>query len=86
MLPLGSVAVIAMNSAVTAKVTENVASPLPSIVTVVEPRTTWPSPNPDESRAAFEKNSIVNAVFAVLFSRAETVVLPPDGDSEIRAG
>ena len=48
--------------------------PLPaaSVVSVVVPRMVSPSPLPDASQAVFEKNWIVNCVFAVLFSVAET--------------
>src|SRR5687767_6571644 len=50
-----AVAVIAEPAATgAAKVGENVALPLPSVVTSAKPRKLWPSPLPDTSQAGLE--------------------------------
>ena len=67
---VGSVAVATTTlpaGTLTGSVTLIVAFPLPSVVTLLEPRNAVPSPLPEASQAAFEKNSILNAVLAVLF-------------------
>ena len=50
------------------------ALPVPSVVTDIEPRRVCPSPFPDPSHAAFEKNSRRNVVFALLFRVPRIVV------------
>ena len=52
----------------TGSVTLMEALPLPSVMMFVKPRNVVPSPLPDGSQAEFEKNSIRNAVLAVLLS------------------
>jgi hypothetical protein len=50
-------------------VTEKVAFPLPSVVTLAgvgSPRNVWPSPFPEGSQTAFEKNCRRKDVFAAL--------------------
>ena len=55
----------------------NEALPKVSVVTLAEPRKTFPPPLPLASPTAELKYSTRNVVFAVLFKEAMTVVLPP---------
>ena len=81
-LLFGSVAVAVMKwptGTVSGKVTEKLASPLPLVVTSVEPRKFSPSPYPVGSDDASEKNSSLNSVLAMLFSVPSMVMLRPIG-------
>jgi hypothetical protein len=57
-----------------------------SVVTLVDPRNVCPSPLPDGSHAAFEKNSTRKELLAVLFSVPEIMTLPPTREAEVRTG
>ena len=52
------------------------ASALPFVVVVTKPMKFSPSPLPDGSQTALEKNSRVNVVAGVLLRLPATVVLP----------
>jgi hypothetical protein len=68
------------------KVTLKLVFPLPSVITVVEPIKVSPSPLPEGSQAALEKNSSENVVLAVLLSVPWMVVLPPELEAEVNTG
>jgi hypothetical protein len=53
------------------------ALPLPSVVTLEKPIRVVPSPFPEPSQAALEKNSIRNVLFAVLLSVPRICVVTP---------
>ena len=53
------------------------ALPLASVVTDIDPRKIAPSPNPLALQDVLEKNSIVNAVLAVLLERLPVIVVIP---------
>jgi hypothetical protein len=66
---VGSVAVATTKlpaGTLTGSVTFIVALPLASDVTLLKPRNVVPSPLPEASQTGLEKNSILNAVLAVL--------------------
>ena len=87
--PFGSVAVAvttAPPATITGKVTVMLAVQVPLVVTIAKPRKVCPSPLPDESHAALEKNSILNVVLAVLLRLPSMVVLPPPELAEVKVG
>src|SRR6266566_7207484 len=87
--PAGSVAVAvrrACGETVTGRFTLNVALHEPSVVTSVEPRNVCPSPEPEGSQEALEKNSIRYVVFATEFSVPWMLVLPPEDEAVVRTG
>ena len=63
-----------------------VALQFPSVVTFVEPRNVWPSPNPDGSHDTLEKNSSRKLVFGTLFSVPEIVTIPPPNEADVITG
>jgi hypothetical protein len=88
-LPFGSVAVAVMKlpeRIAIGKVTAKLARQPPFVVTVVEPMSISPSPKPEGSQAALEKNSIVNVMLGVLFSVPSMVVVPPALLAEVMTG
>src|SRR6476660_3289587 len=64
----GSVAVAVMNPPPGVWNSGNDALPLPSVVTLTNPRKFWPSPVPDESHVVLLNSSTRNVVPAVLLS------------------
>jgi hypothetical protein len=58
-------------------VNEKPALPMASVVTLVEPRKTCPSPTPLPSHDALLKNSSRNTVFVPLLSEPPSETLPP---------
>lgn len=89
MLPAGSVAVaVTAGQALvaTGKVTLKVASPLPSVVTIVEPMKVWPCPLLNGLKSAVMKNSIRYWVLGALLSVPWMVVLLPDPLAEVSTG
>ena len=56
------------------------------VVTLVAPRKVCPSPFPEGSHTALEKNSTRKVVLAVLFKVPEIVALPPPIDAEVMTG
>ena len=88
-LPFGSVAVAVMKlpeGIAIGKVTAKLARQPPFVVTVAEPMSISPSPKPEGSQAALEKNSIVNVMLGVLFSVPSMVVVPPALLAEVMTG
>lgn len=88
-LPFGSVAVAVMKlpeGIAIGKVTAKLATQPPFVVTVAEPMSISPSPKPEGSQAALEKNSIVNVMLGVLFSVPSMVVVPPALLAEVMTG
>src|SRR5262245_11700759 len=88
-LPFGSVAVAVMklpDGIATGKVTAKLATQPPFVVAVAEPMSISPSPKPEGSQAAFEKNSILNVILGVLFSVPSMVVVPPALLAEVMTG
>src|SRR5262249_584149 len=85
----GPVAVAVMNSPAgtgVVRVTEKLALPLASVVTVTVPRNCAPSPRPLGSRVGLANNSIWKVVLAVLFNVPVTVVLLALEVAEVRTG
>ena len=68
------------------RVTRNEALQLLLVVTLAAPRKVCPSPNPEGSHMALEKNSIRKVVLAVLLSVPCTVVLSPLLVAVVRTG
>src|SRR5687767_6277318 len=78
-LPPASVAVAlicASDETFDGSVTLKDALPLESVVTKILSRNVSPSPAPDGSTVLFEKNSIVNWEFGVLFNEPVIVSVP----------
>ena len=69
MLPCASLAVAVIKpSAATGSVTLKLALPPASVVTDVEPKNSWPSPEPSESQEMFEKKSMLKVATGALLS------------------
>ncbi|PYJ68137.1 MAG: hypothetical protein DME76_13215 [Verrucomicrobia bacterium] len=58
----------------------------PSVTTSVELRKACPSPKPDGSQAALEKNSSRNALFATLSNVPESVTEHPLAEADVITG
>src|ERR1700752_3871241 len=71
---------------VTGRLTLMGATQAASVVTTGEPKNISPSPLPDASHPAFEKNSILYCMLAVLLRLPRIAVLPPPDDAEVRSG
>lgn len=63
-----------------------VAVQLSFVVTFIVPRKCAPSPKPDGSQEAFEKNSRRKLVFDELFSVPEIVTIPPPNEADVITG
>ena len=87
-LPFESVAVAVTTSpaGMAASVTEKLALPKLSVVTVVSPMNVSPSPKPEGSPVWLRKNSMVNVSSGVLLSLPWMVVLPPLVTTEEMSG
>src|ERR1043166_4405113 len=87
-LPRASVAVAVMfrPNTVTGNVTEKLALPPASVVTVIEPRYKRPSPLPEASHWPLEKKSRSNAAFARLFNVPAMKVFPAEANALVMIG